>query len=42
MDVPTEKERGIGAKSGSGNEVGPSWAEEELDQCRLEKLVSGR
>lgn len=40
MDVPAEKERGIGAKSGSCDEVGPCWTQEEFDQRRLNDKVS--
>ena len=40
MDVPAEKEGGIGTESGCRDEVGPCWAEEEFDQRRLNDKVS--
>jgi len=36
VHVPAEEERGIGAEGRGCYEVGPCWAEEELDECGLE------
>jgi hypothetical protein len=36
VHVPTEEERGVGAEGRGRYEVGPCWAEEELDECGLE------
>jgi hypothetical protein len=40
VDVPAEEERCVSAESGSCNKVGPCRSEEELDECRLEKVVN--
>lgn len=40
MNVPAEEEGGVGTECGGCDEVGPCWAEEELDQCGLETEVS--
>lgn len=40
MNVPAEEEGGVGAECGCCDEVGPRWAEEELDQGGLDMEVS--
>ena len=40
VDVPAEEERGVSAESGSCNKVGPCRSKEELDECRLGKVVN--
>jgi hypothetical protein len=36
VHVPAKEERGVGAEGCGRYEVGPCWAEEELDECGLE------
>jgi len=37
VHVPTEEKRGVGAEGRGRYEVGPCWAEEELDESGLER-----
>ena len=39
VDVPAEEERGVSAEGGSCHEVRPCRAQEELDECWLEKRL---
>lgn len=40
VDVPTEEERGVGAKGDGRDEVWPGWAEEEFGESGLRLSVT--